>query len=531
MAKGWGSIRSTSGPTVPGATVKVYLAGTSTLASIFSDAALSIAIDQTNSPVVTDDDGTYEFYVATGTYKIVGTKGTLTFTEDNVDIGYSVPAARTIATTSPLTGGGDLSANRTLAFNFATNEVVTGAWSFARVNMKRPWIDVRHPDFGAVGDGVANDTAAIQAAIDNAEAAGGGLVFISPGLYKISTLTIDSPGVVLAGAGPSSRLSTTATTGNVISIGNVGAGYSNAGGVRDLRIVSSVTRTSGYAISVDGAEEGAIERVKFETTGGGGMVFGATGAASGRWFVSRCIVFMQGAFNCLSIQAGNDRYVTDCWFQGNETAGSKAIEILNAGGDWFTNVEAVLCEIGVDLSAAAGKTIQWSSFVNVLADQNTLYGWRLTSSGGAILGIQLLGCWASSTNDASTSARGILASQCSGLTIINPRVLNNGGHGIEVGAAAAGGLLLDGGIIAGNGAAASGTLDGVIVAASSTGYRIVNGRYGQNAGMGNTQRYGINLGTGNDNYIVTGNDTRANGTGGINNPSGTAATRIVTNNI
>jgi hypothetical protein len=65
--------------------------------------------------------------------------------------------------------------------------------------------DVRHPDFagGAKGDGVANDTAAIQAAIAMALAAGNGgaVVFLPAGTYKVSE-DIDVPeGVVLNGAG------------------------------------------------------------------------------------------------------------------------------------------------------------------------------------------------------------------------------------------------------------------------------------------------------------------------------------------
>lgn len=118
MAKGWGIVQDSQGNAIEGCVVKVYLAGTSTLASIFSDSALSVAIDQVNAPVETDATGHYQFFITGGTsVKIEGTKGGFTFTEDNVDVGFSVPATRTIATTSPLTGGGDLSANRTLALD------------------------------------------------------------------------------------------------------------------------------------------------------------------------------------------------------------------------------------------------------------------------------------------------------------------------------------------------------------------------------------------------------------------------------
>lgn len=59
---------------------------------------------------------------------------------------------------------------------------------------RQTWSDflynVRSNTYGAKGDGATNDTAAIQAAIDDAHAAGGGTVGIPPGVYRVKDLML-----------------------------------------------------------------------------------------------------------------------------------------------------------------------------------------------------------------------------------------------------------------------------------------------------------------------------------------------------
>lgn len=65
---------------------------------------------------------------------------------------------------------------------------------------------VKAIEFGAVGDDTTDDTAAIQAAIDAAEADGGGIVFFPPGTYRVTATVFMRTGVSLLGVGAANSL-------------------------------------------------------------------------------------------------------------------------------------------------------------------------------------------------------------------------------------------------------------------------------------------------------------------------------------
>lgn len=74
--------------------------------------------------------------------------------------------------------------------------------------------NVKDPTYGAVGDGVTDDTTAINNAIT---AAGGGHVFFPAGTYSVTTLLLGTKNVTLLGTGPnSSIISGSASTTSLI---------------------------------------------------------------------------------------------------------------------------------------------------------------------------------------------------------------------------------------------------------------------------------------------------------------------------
>ena len=124
-------------------------------------------------------------------------------------------------------------------------------------------------DFGAVGNGVADDTAAIQAAIDAVEAAGGGQVKLPTGTYKITfSLTITGAVPVWITGTWASVLSNKGV-GNTITVGNASANQT-----ADIRILG--ISIQGQAGTLDGIQilriqQARVEGVRIKFMGGNGL--------------------------------------------------------------------------------------------------------------------------------------------------------------------------------------------------------------------------------------------------------------------
>jgi len=137
-------------------------------------------------------------------------------------------------------------------------------------------------DFGAVGDGVTDDTAAIQAAIDAAEVfvvsstesqttrndSNVGIVWFPPGEYKVtSTLIINGPGVHIKGSGVTATKINSSSDSNLFyarSDTQTTTGILHNIAFSDMSLRGTFTNpTSGAAIAVDIAKHVYIYNIRF----------------------------------------------------------------------------------------------------------------------------------------------------------------------------------------------------------------------------------------------------------------------------
>jgi hypothetical protein len=151
-----------------------YAAGSTTPLATYTTYAGTVA---NTNPVILDSRGEANVWLGAGPYKLAlyDSVKALIWTVDNI------------------TPVGDASLVSYLPAG-------TGAVATTVQTKLRESVSVK--DFGAVGDGTTNDTAAIQAAINYVASLRGGVVLFPSGTYRItSTLVIDTANVLLQGAG------------------------------------------------------------------------------------------------------------------------------------------------------------------------------------------------------------------------------------------------------------------------------------------------------------------------------------------
>lgn len=190
------------------------------------------------------------------------------------------------------------------------------------------WLSVR--DYGAVGDGVTDDTAAFQNAMADASAAGGNVVFVPSGTYAITQLTMAGlSNVQLRGAGASSVLkwvwnaataagsmltlsaSTTSCVLEGLRFDGSGLTNPNAGADNHLvKLSGPVTETQ-----IVGCKFGAM----VSGSGDGVHVVGTAGNLVSRLWIDNCVFDGCRRYGVGCEQGWSYGWITDSYFTNNLT--------------------------------------------------------------------------------------------------------------------------------------------------------------------------------------------------------------------
>ena len=365
-------------------------------------------------------------------------------------------------------------------------------------------------NFGALGNNVADDTAAIAAAIAAAQAKGGGVVFFPRGTYRItSELTITNTKVLIVGEGiDSSIIRQTSATANGLNFNYpISFAQPTGGGVRDITVEAGAGFSTGTSYTINSTGTGIRVRNASDNFSASNFVVHNFSKAiqllhcwNTRWqhfrtlFANTHVEIDQDSNN---IGAGNTFFGIKISNQGMSPipSGSIGIHNLASGGNCFAFIDITEVGRGVVTSpSSAAQQVLYDEYFTVRPDTCVADCWDFDGSAGRpIWSIRLTNCWgAFSTNGRGLRLRG---SGVDGIRWVGGALRENGSHGAGVEAGPKNWTISDV-EIASNGKLSAGVHHGVSIAAGLSGWMIRGCHIGNFASTLNTQQNGIDIAPG-----------------------------------
>ena len=376
----------------------------------------------------------------------------------------------------------------------------------------KAFVSVKDAPYNAKGDGVTNDTAAIQAAINAVSAAGGGTVLVPAGNYRLNSgLTYNGNNLTIEGEGPrATRFTSTFATGDIIRIGNGTANPDNVT-LTGFAMSSTVARTSGAAIVLQNTFNCAVRDFRLDANMFDGVLVEG-GPNQFQNYISDFVI--DSGSN--GILLGNAALVQGIYITSGLIANCTGAGIFarNVSGWYIDHLDIIRCKDGITTFPAAGQQTNAAFLADITADTSTEYGFLFLSNGGFCGDLNLVGCWAATCgedgvfiNEGAGNVSGILLSAC--------RFINNGKAGFR--AVTGDHITLENCHSFSNSTDGLNTADGIAFGNGMGNFSVIGGSSCNTAGLfpGGNQRAGISIGTGCDNFAIIGVDVQNNATAGI----------------
>lgn len=375
--------------------------------------------------------------------------------------------------------------------------------------------DLKPETYGAVGDGVTNDTAAVQQCIDAIAQNGQGRIVLS-GQYKLTAeVTVNARSILFDGIAyqPSTR-----ATGFLMSEAGK-LRLLNAEGTRFERVLFKAHTdklTDTYLVELDSSSSIVFEGVGFDgasrcrhikvANGSNRIRFFdivASGAKGGHaWYFTNSNIF---DFEAFSLGADTD---TDLMlFEGFTGSARFTNFAMNFGKNAIVLQRAGTAAPGFFYFTAGGWENGSASVFRLLSGKN----------------IQIVGCYIGADSSANPGADGIFIDrEVSDVRIVGNVIRAHGRHGVNVRGM---NVVIVGNNITRNSTETPNTAHGVNVESLSKGTMIsgnnINAQYIWNEET-NTQviqnalqRYGIYVGASSSEVVIQGNNLKGNETGAI----------------
>lgn len=390
-------------------------------------------------------------------------------------------------------------------------------------------------DFGAVGDGVADDSTAFNSAVSYLNSLGGGCLYMPRGIYKLSNCQIPYSYISIKGCGTNATTILNPSTNTPSIKWGDGTNQYYGGGISGVRFgsASGVVGVSGqYGFVFSKVGQFFVEDVWCQSFPAA-LFNGCQFSACSQFTVNNLQVQ-----NCLGagikFTSSLDCYVTDCRSDGNVGSGW---QIDNTQGGYFKSCTGYNnTQNAFKLSSSSPSTAPNYNnfFIGCIGDTSGSYNWNIGDSKNSYF----IGCWGATQQSTvvNTTASGFFISTqySQDLFFTGCSAINNNSHGFIVydpGSSAPQNIHFEncqyGSTSNGaNGNGKSGAGSGLAITGAADHIRVRGGAF-----YGNATSAVSNTSSGTD-IIVSGNPvgcaTVTNGVGGI---AGGTTTQTVTHGL
>lgn len=278
-------------------------------------------------------------------------------------------------------------------------------------------------DFGATGDGVTDDTSSVQQALSQLGVTARGALYFPAGTYRVSSELVVGFSGRLFGDGTSASI-ILATSPSQTILRNTHSGYLEISG---LGFDSTVLKTAGAAIRIEGNVGGAAQQIRIHHCRIMNQFIGIDMANAGYWSISENYIGESVQFgifvdNVQNYDAGDNIISGNVIQKTDLTPGTTGIMQVASGGTKVIGNKVLGFDRGFALSPRPGAeaVIDTQIVGNSIEDGNV--GILLTTPHAATGGAQIV----ISSNQLANKQNGIVVMGAyNGLTIVGNQIACN----------------------------------------------------------------------------------------------------------